>query len=300
LRLLKIWKMKIVSTFLIFAVNSLLQAEASSCIGDEKLVICECPSNDIRTDGYDVLRLIQLNESITTTHVQAIHIKNCYTEANFELDFNEVEKGRFQNLSNIAFSDSAPIHVYMRGRITRHHMAVTFQDIHRIGDFKGLKGSVVLTGGVDYCAWSCDTFIPDKTGPPNTWQTCNKCTPSNLKLSFINVDHVLLKQLGLAAYDHNHDDGHAILHAQGVQTFSVDEPFLNNVEIESIEADECWLRQRVNKNPYSNDQVACNSYGQGSWFWTGNTAFDVLIIIGCGVVALNLMFCFFVACIKFC
>jgi len=286
-------------TSLIFIVNSLLQTEAFSCTGDERLVTCECPVNS-SSQNDDVLRIIKIDNNITAKKLKALEIRNCVSETSFELDFNEVAEARFASLSNITFSNSPPIHVYLRGRINRHNMVVSFKNIHGIGNFKGLKGSVVLTGGVDYCAWSCHTFIPDKTGPPNTWETCNDCTPSNLKLSFIDVDHVLLKHLGLAAYDDNHDDGHAVLHAQGVQTFSVDEPFLNNIEIESISADECWLRQRVNKNPYTNDQVDCNSYGQGSWFLTGNTGFDVLMIIVFCVVGLNLIFCIGFLCIKLC
>ena len=139
------------------------------------------------------------------------------------------------------------------------------------------RGSVILTGGIDYCTKSCQTTIPDQTGPPSRWTSCNDCVPSNIRFSFINVDHVYFEHFAIASYAHNHDEGHAILYAHGVKTFRINDPFLNRVEVDSIEAGECWLRQKYARNPYTDTQVDCNSYDH----WDDSVGAGYIVMIVC-------------------
>jgi len=181
-----------------------------------------------RVDGFKEARNV---ERITFTY--------CSKPMKIKLDFDRLNEYN-PNVKHIKFTTS-PVKVYLDGRVQQGDMFVMFSDISGSA-FEG--ASVTLNGGIDFCAKPCSDVKESESysGPPSLKPDCNNCRAgSNLHLDFRNVEHVLLDHAGLASYPMYEETGRAMISADHVKTFRVENPFLNRVDTSSVKADGCWL-----------------------------------------------------------
>lgn len=233
----------------------------ASCSVNNGGVNCKCPTDPEpwrnSRNGANVLKLIENDLTSGTTGVESVRIYGCGVRK-LELDLNY-----FRDAKKIEIADSQPLNIRLIGDINSGDKMVEFRNIQGVNDWMGVKGSLVIGGGVNWCQKSCQNNPrqAEQTGPPSSWDTCNQCVPSNLKLNFYDVEHVLLHSFGGASYKLYDDEGHTVLHGSGIKTFSVDEPMLSGVKVDSLTAhDGCYLEgEKVECQDLQDDEDSYSS-----------------------------------------
>jgi len=222
--------------------NFLFAGCVSSCSVNNGDIDCYCPTDPEpwrhSRNGANVLDLIEKGLKGGTDGVKNVRIYGCGTRK-LELDLNY-----FRDAEKIVIADSSPLKIRLIGNVNDGDKTVEFRNIRGVNDWMGEKGSLVLGGGVNWCQKSCQNNPQqaEQTGPPSSWENCNDCVPSNLKLNFFGVEHVLLHSFGGASYKLYKDEGHTILGGSDIKTFSVEEPMLTGVKVDSLTAtDGCYI-----------------------------------------------------------
>lgn len=140
---------------------------------------------------------------------------------------------------------TGPVNIYFKGSVDKGSLTILFENIHGSAELHFGAGSVVLRGSLDYCIHPCGvkyTFEQDekKVPPGLEKKTCNPCTENSfLNLNFKTVEHVLFHKFYLGAYGDGLSGG-AVVKADDVQTFRVQEGSMRQVRNAGIKAGGCW------------------------------------------------------------